>query len=78
MSDEHLDHATSDVKYQTSIESQELNIVSILKPSIKKYGNQWCVLYGDNLQEGIAGFGDTPHEAVLDFNDQWYERSKPT
>lgn len=34
------------------------------KISIKKDGNQWCVLWGENLQEGIAGFGDTPEEAM--------------
>jgi hypothetical protein len=27
-------------------------------------GNQWCALLGGNLQEGIAGFGDTPAEAL--------------
>lgn len=27
----------------------------------------WCVLYGVNLQEGIAGFGPTPDEAVVAF-----------
>lgn len=35
-------------------------------------GNQWCALYGENLQEGIVGFGDSPHQAVCAFNDAWY------
>ena len=26
-------------------------------------GNQWCVLAGENLQEGFAGFGNTKEEA---------------
>lgn len=30
---------------------------------ISKDGNQWCMLLGDNLQEGIAGFGDTVAQA---------------
>lgn len=30
-------------------------------------GNQWCFLYGENIQEGICGFGDTIYEAALDF-----------
>ena len=29
-----------------------------------KDGNQWSFLYGDNLQEGIAGFGGTIYEAA--------------
>ena len=31
-------------------------------------GNQWCALMGIDLQEGIAGFGDTPQEAVEDLS----------
>lgn len=26
--------------------------------------NEWCALLGDNLQEGISGFGRTPAEAL--------------
>ena len=32
-------------------------------PRLFKDGNQWCVLHGENLQEGIAGFGSTKDEA---------------
>lgn len=35
-----------------------------------KDGNQWCFLYGENLQDGIAGFGDTIFEAAWDFYTQ--------
>lgn len=37
-----------------------------LKPV--KEGNQWMVLLGETIQDGICGFGDTPIKAVLDFN----------
>jgi len=57
-------------------EKLDLNIFSILKPSIKKDGNQWCVLYGENIQEGICGFGDTPYKAILSFNGEWYKSLK--
>lgn len=50
------------------ITEQEYKLVQMLKPKITKDGDQWCVLYGDNLQEGICGFGDTPYLAILDFN----------
>lgn len=36
-----------------------------------KDGNQWCCLYGANVQEGIVGFGATPVKALLDFNNAW-------
>lgn len=37
-----------------------------------KDGNQWCVLLGSNLQEGIAGFGNTPQQAIVAFNKAFY------
>ena len=30
-------------------------------------GNQFCVLLGENLQDGIAGFGGTLASAIQDF-----------
>jgi hypothetical protein len=39
-------------------------------------GNQWCALLGKNLQEGIAGFGDTPDNAMFAFDDAWYGRNR--
>lgn len=38
-----------------------------------KDGNQWCVLYGENLQVGIAGFGDTPYKAMQAFEDEFHK-----
>ena len=32
-----------------------------------KDGNQWSFLYGDNIQDGICGFGDTIDRAAWDF-----------
>jgi len=41
---------------------------TIYKPKIFPDGDQWCVLLGANIQEGVVGFGDTPHKAVTNFN----------
>lgn len=35
-----------------------------------KDGDQWCALYGVDLQAGIAGFGNTPFLAMADLRDQ--------
>lgn len=43
----------------------------ILKPALTVDGNQWCALFGENLQDGIAGFGDTPELAYADFDHNW-------
>lgn len=68
----HLDYQAADIRNQTAQEQSEFNLFSMLKPVLKRDGNQWCVLYGKNLQEGICGFGESPHKAIMDFNMQWY------
>ena len=32
-----------------------------------KDGNQWCILKGENIQEGICSFGDNIEDALVDF-----------
>lgn len=41
------------------------------RPKLSIDGNQWCALYGENLQDGVAGFGDSPEDAYLDFDRAW-------
>lgn len=43
----------------------------LLKPTISIDGDMWCVLYGDDLQSGVAGFGKTPERASYDFDKNW-------
>lgn len=43
----------------------------LLRPPVYPDGNMWCALYGDNLQEGVAGFGETPEKAAADFDNNW-------
>lgn len=45
--------------------------------SLSKDGNMYCALFGDNLQEGVAGFGKTALDAVGNFRDNFrYEEIK--
>lgn len=46
----------------------------IYKPKLYKDGNQWCALFGENLQEGVCGFGDSPAEAMWDFDKDWHKK----
>lgn len=43
----------------------------LYRPSLSIDGNQWCALYGDNLQDGVAGFGNSPEDAMWDFDRNW-------
>lgn len=37
-------------------------------------GDKWCVLWGVDLQKGVAGFGDTPNAAMMDFETAMVKR----
>lgn len=49
----------------------------LLRPQIMLDGNQWCALYGANLQDGVAGFGDSPADAAEAFNKAWFAKTTP-
>lgn len=38
---------------------------------IEKDGEQWCALAGVDLQQGVAGFGSTPADAIRDFKNSF-------
>lgn len=38
---------------------------------VSQDGDSICVLCGENLSEGIAGFGNTVADALRDFADAW-------
>ena len=89
MTREELDHQESNQKqnYETYyhqermaliVEKEEYNLFQILKPKLFVDGDKWCVLYGENLQDGIAGFGESPYKAILDFNKAWNKPIKAT
>lgn len=67
-----IDGAAFQVGQAAQVLSQEIASYhatwhSVLKPSLTKDGNMWCALHGENLQVGVAGFGETPALALLAF-----------
>lgn len=44
--------------------------MSKLTIDISLDGSQWCALVGANLQEGVAGFGNSPKEAIRALVDE--------
>lgn len=47
------------------------------KPEMSIDGNQYCFLYGKSIQEGCAGFGDSPANAARDFDKNWHRPLSP-
>ena len=62
-------HAAADARYWAATELQRPS--TIHRPRLFIDGNQWCALYGENIQDGVAGFGDSPEDAMKAFDEAW-------
>lgn len=53
-------------------------LVFIVAFNLKPYmdGNQWCILLGENIQEGVFGCGNSPFLAINNFNNEMYKSLK--
>lgn len=84
MNDNASDRACNAIcEYASQVKNRMIEAVSrydlpqtIFRPKLTVDGNQWCALYGDDLQSGVAGFGDSPHAAMNDFDNNWYKALK--
>ena len=50
---------------------------AIYRPRLFVDGDKYCALYGENLVEGCAGFGDTSEAAMWDFDKNWRQQKAP-
>ena len=61
-----------------SIAAYEMQRPSVLyRPTVAPDGTKWCALYGPHLMEGVSGYGDTPAEAMADFDKNWLKQKTP-
>ena len=65
-------------RHNAAIEAEEMNLAALLKPRIFIDGDKWCVLYGESVQDGVAGFGESPRLAVYAFNKAWGTKLEPS
>lgn len=73
-----ISHARAMLQEQIASIGYEMMRPSVLyRPSIAPDGTKWCALYGENLMEGVAGFGDTPDEAMKAFDLAWWKERTP-
>ena len=62
--------------WQQAAAAQERPCV-LWKPRLFRDGNQWCALLGENIQDGVVGFGDSPDAAMWAFDEAWREKLPP-
>lgn len=57
-----------------SLNNYKLGVSNILyQISIAKDGNTWCALLGQDLQNGMSGFGETVQQALRDLANKIQE-----
>ena len=84
LSDEYQSMAANAICHAASMAAEEWRAAGAMhgapsvvwKPRLFIDGNQWCALFGDNLQDGVAGFGDSPAAAMWDFDKAWGAKLK--
>lgn len=66
----------SDYAYRVSCSAQSAissweRPSAIYRPKLSIDGNMWIALYGDNLQDGCVGCGESPELAMRNFDKEW-------
>ena len=63
------------VKQEEFLAAQDRRRPCVLfRPALFIDGDQWCALYGDDIQMGVTGFGDSPALAMWDFDFNWVKK----
>lgn len=52
--------------------AEQMRPCVLLNPKLCIDGDKWCALYGDNIQDGVAGFGNSPSDAMHDFDKAYH------
>jgi hypothetical protein len=71
-----IDHAAemANRSVQSAVAQYERPSV-LFRPKVFLDGDQWCVLYGEDIQSGVCGFGDSPYAATYAFDAAWYKKT---
>ena len=75
-----------DISYVTPLAQQLISTLqsdycrpsAVFRPRLFLDGNMYCALYGDDLMNGCAGFGETADAAMWDFDKNWTTQKAPT
>lgn len=57
---------------ETEIERQRPHVM--MRPALSLDGNKWIALYGEDLQSGVMGCGDSPGDAMNAFDAAWWKK----
>ena len=64
--------AAASLDYQSACERRDPSY--LYRPRLFIDGNRWCALLGENVQNGVCGFGETPAKAYAAFDEAWHAK----
>jgi len=70
----HAEYMYWDQMQSNADDAMKQQLAGNLGAKLVKDGNQWCWLIGDDLQSGVAGYGDSPRDAL---DDLWMHFHAP-
>lgn len=74
--DANLSHYATQAAESVRQAASEYERPSVLfRPKLAPDGNAWIALYGDDIQSGVCGCGDSPAEAMRAFDSAWYAKA---
>jgi len=75
--DQNWAHYVQQAAYEWQLAATEQQRPSVVfKPAIMQDGGKWIALLGENLQVGVVGCGDSPAEAMYDFDKAWNAKTE--
>ena len=66
---------TLDAQHHAATEAVRPSV--LYRPTLMADGDEWCALYGPDLQVGVSGFGETPAAAMAAFDRAWATARTP-
>lgn len=66
--------ADHEMRQMSELYSEKNRPFHHLRPRLFIDGDKWCALYGENLQCGVAGFGESPAKAADAFDVAFYAK----
>src|SRR5208283_992183 len=69
---EHAEELYRQAALVALVREQDISKPSMtIRPRLFLDGDRWCALFGENIQDGVAGFGSSPARAYADFDRNW-------
>jgi len=69
-------HAKVVKRHIVTVTNEQKRPSVLFRPELKFDVDEWRAQYGKGVYEGVIGTGDSPDEAMRDFDEKWTQKLK--